>query len=105
MITFARWYYVTTTKSLLEVLLDLFGLVSSVFAIRIMWQHISEPMYQDYTWQGRVIGFAIRSLRILLGLFVEGIIVLILAVVMLVWLVLPLLVVVKILYTLFTLHV
>ena len=105
MFTFVNWYYITQTRNLIGILTDLFGLVASIFAIRMMWQHITEPLYQDYTYAGRAIGFMIRSLRIILGLLVEGLVILVLLAVLALWVVLPILIIGKIIYILITLQV
>lgn len=102
MITFINWYYRNLTVGLAGVFLDLFSTVSEMFAISIMAKHIFEPLYQDYTYAGRVIGFFIRSGRIVLGLIVELIFLVIMGLVMLVWILLPLIIMGKIAYIFFT---
>lgn len=100
MISFFTWYYRQQTISLINNLRDLFELIADKFAIPAMLAHISEPLYQDYTYAGRIIGFFIRSGRIILGLIVEFIIIIFFGLLVLVWLVLPIVIVFKIFYIL-----
>ncbi|MBU0647727.1 hypothetical protein KJ855_00950 [Patescibacteria group bacterium] len=102
MITFFKWYYQTQTMNFIGMLMGLFGLVSEMFAVQIMFKHITEPLYQDYTWQGRIIGFMVRSGRIILGVIVELIVILFLGVILLLWLFLPLIILGKVFYLLLT---
>lgn len=103
MITFLKWYYKTQTTNLVGILMGIFSMVSETFAIRIMLQHITEPLYQDFTRSGRVIGFLIRSGRIVIGAIVELVVILILGFLIILWLLLPAIIILKILYILFTL--
>ncbi|MFZ5392029.1 MAG: hypothetical protein ACOZAR_02430 [Patescibacteria group bacterium] len=102
MIIFLNWYYRTLTVGLAGIFLDIFSTISQSFAISIMAKHIFEPLYQDYTYAGRVIGFFIRSGRIILGLIVEFIFLLIIGLIMILWVLLPLIIIGKIIFILFT---
>lgn len=48
--------YLETVKSL-----------DGIFAVGATWRHIGKPLFQDYTWQGRVIGVFLRIARIIAG--------------------------------------
>jgi len=100
--TFINWYYRNLTVGLMGVLLDLFGTVAEMFAIPIMAKHIFEPLYQDYSYTGRIIGFFIRSGRIVLGLIVEFIFLVLIGLVALFWVLLPIIIAGKIVFILFT---
>lgn len=102
MITFLTWYYVNQTKTVFAIFLGFFTYIADFFAIPIMIKHIWEPLYQDYTYSGRAIGFLIRSARIGLGFFVQFIFILIFGFLMLLWLLLPLVIIGKLTYILFT---
>lgn len=39
-----------------------------IFAVKEMVQHLGEPIFQDPTWQGRLIGIVIRLIRLVVGL-------------------------------------
>lgn len=97
MITFLKWYYVTLSAGLIDIGRDWFRLISSQFAIGVMWQNITQPLYQDYTYSGRIIGFLIRMARIIIGLIIEGLIIFVLVLIFILWLFLPLLALYKVL--------
>src|SRR3990167_1987507 len=42
--------------------------LESIFAVRLMFQHLTEPIFQDYSRAGRLIGFFVRLFRIGFGL-------------------------------------
>lgn len=102
MITFLTWYYVNQTKNVFAIFLGFFTYVADFFAIPMMIKHLWEPLYQDYTYSGRVIGFLIRSGRIVLGIFVQLMFIILFGFLMLVWLLLPLIIIGKITYISFT---
>lgn len=54
-----RWFL----RTFFAVLADL----DRSFAVRITLRHFSEPLYQDYSIVGRVLGIVLRSLRAGLG--------------------------------------
>lgn len=65
------------------------GNFESVFATRAMLQHISEPIFQDYTRAGRIIGVLVRILRTVIGLvFYAGVIIVFIIIASL-WLIAP----------------
>lgn len=64
-------------------------MVADTFAIRSMAEHINEAIFQDPTWQGRLIGIFIRIFRIFLGLIVLAILSAIVAAVIASWYALP----------------
>jgi hypothetical protein len=39
--------------------------LDNTFAVGDTWRNIGRPLFQDYTWQGRIIGVFLRILRIL----------------------------------------
>lgn len=102
MLTFFKWYYMIQTRQIYAAFNDIFQLVAGTFDIPMMMKHITEPLYQDYTYQGRAIGFLIRFGRILLGLFIQFILIIVLGMLMLLWVLLPVVIVAKIGYILVT---
>ncbi len=92
---FQHWYlngFLTATDSLLNVLerLDHF------FAFKITFKHLFKPLYQDYTLIGYLWGFVFRSLRLIFGGLVYGIIILAAAALYLVWAAIPIYIIYKI---------
>jgi len=65
------------------------SMVADTFAIKSMTEHIGEAIFQDPTWQGRLIGIFIRIFRIFLGLIVEAILALAVLCVIMAWYALP----------------
>ncbi|MFA4930819.1 MAG: hypothetical protein WC570_03090 [Patescibacteria group bacterium] len=102
MISFFKWYYRTQTTNLIGSLMGVFAMVSEIFAIQIMIKHLFEPLYQDYTYSGRAIGFLIRGGRIIIGAIVELILLIVLGLVLILWVLLPVIIVFKIIYIFFT---
>lgn len=62
-----------------------------------LWLSI-EPMFGDYSWSGRTIGFLIRGMRVFVTLIVYFVILIIGVVILLVWFVLPFLLIFKTLF-------
>ncbi len=66
-------------------------------AVQSTWKNIGKPLFQDYTFQGKIIGFFFRLFRILGGLFLYAVIGIIYAALYLLWILLPILSIVSIL--------
>jgi hypothetical protein len=69
----------------------------SQIAVQATWKNIGKPLFQDYTFQGKVIGFFFRLFRIVFGGALYACIALAFAVLYLFWLLLPVLCVISIL--------
>lgn len=63
--------------------------VGNVFGVKEMAEHIGQPIFQDPTWQGRLIGIGIRIVRLLVGLFAEGLFLMVAVVLVVAWFALP----------------
>jgi hypothetical protein len=98
MLTFFNWYYKDQTKNIYGLFAGLFGLVAGYFDIQMMIKHIAEPLYQDYTYSGRAIGFLVRLGRIFLGGFIQLFLMIAMGVLLILWIVLPLIIIFKIFY-------
>ncbi|MEZ0286393.1 MAG: hypothetical protein ACAH35_00980, partial [Candidatus Paceibacterota bacterium] len=59
------------------------------FAVVDTWRNMGRPLFQDYTWQGRIIGVFLRLARIMAGLFVFVLAALLYAFFYLLWLLFP----------------
>lgn len=68
----------------------------SNLAIATTAKNLSKPLFQDYTFQGRVIGFGFRLLRIFFGSILYAVIAGFAVVIYLLWLVFPILCIVAI---------
>jgi hypothetical protein len=63
---FHHWYvrsFILWTHGVLTLLENL----DQTFAVAITWRHFGEPLYQDRSIVGYVLGFIFRSARILIG--------------------------------------
>lgn len=90
-----RWYlygarfYAHKVVSILEQL-------DKTFALKITWRHFGEPLYQDRTIVGYVLGFIFRLIRLLLGASIYGIIILIAVLIFAAWALAPIFIIFKI---------
>lgn len=72
--------------------------LDQTFAIKTTWQHFGEPLYQDRSIVGYVMGFFFRSGRILMGGFMYILIIIGAALLFAVWSALPLYLIYKIIF-------
>jgi hypothetical protein len=83
------WWAWNLPKRLVLAGKNFLTIIADTFAIKSMATHINEAIFQDPTWQGRLIGIFIRIFRIFLGLLVLAILAVLAVVLILVWYVLP----------------
>ncbi len=84
-----RLWYIESAPWAWQRYLGILRTFDGTFAIKDTWRNISRPLFQDYTWQGRIIGVFLRLARIGLALFIYLLTALISVAVYLAWLVLP----------------
>lgn len=63
---FRHWYvrsFILWTHGILTLLENL----DQTFAVAITWRHFGEPLYQDRSIVGHILGFIFRSARIAIG--------------------------------------
>jgi hypothetical protein len=65
-------------------------------AVRATARNITKPLFQDYTRQGRIIGFFFRVFRILFGLGLYAGVTIVYGIIAFIWLIFPLLCLVSI---------
>jgi len=58
-------------------------------AVVVTTKNITRPLFQDYTREGRLIGFLMRLFRIVLGLVVQALLVVTFFLLLVVWMALP----------------
>ena len=73
----------------------------SRIALTTTLKNLDKPLFQDYTWQGRLIGFFFRLVRICFGLVLYGLTAVVYAVAYLIWLAFPFICVLAIVGSLF----
>lgn len=87
---FLHWWAVLVPTQIVEQGKQSIASVGDAFAMKAMLQHMGEPIFQDPTWQGRLIGIGIRIIRVGIGLFAEMLTFIAVGVVLLVWYLFPL---------------
>lgn len=92
---FRRWYF-GSFKICVHFLVSVLEKLDRRFAIKITWRHFFEPLYQDRTVVGYVLGFVFRSGRLIIGAAIYAVIILIGAFFYLLWLLIPPYVILKI---------
>lgn len=74
MVAFFIFWYLTSPERFYHGTRKLIGTIDQNIAVLETAQHITEPIFQDYSKQGRVLGFFFRLGRILIGLFTYALI-------------------------------
>jgi hypothetical protein len=59
-----RLWYVASGPWVIQRYLTTIRIFDGTFAVRDTWKNMSRPLFQDYTWQGRIIGVFLRLFRI-----------------------------------------
>jgi len=93
---FFKHWYKDGSKKFFHALIGFLEYLDRFFAIEITFKHIFEPLYQDKSLIGYVMGFLFRIIRIALALIVYLTVVLIFVALYLIWLAIPLFIVFKI---------
>ena len=91
MIPFVSYWYLQSPQRFYSAYLSLLNGLEAQLAVVDMVRNISKPLFQDYTFQGRLIGVAIRVLRIIGSVFIYAVISLAYAAIYLFWLLFPIL--------------
>jgi hypothetical protein len=71
---FLKHWYIDSFYGVIARLRAVFHRLDRTIALGITLRHIFEPLYQDYTFIGYILGFIFRSTRALFGIFVYGLI-------------------------------
>ncbi len=87
---FVRWWAVLIPQRIWLWGKRVIWLVGDAFAVQAMVTHWGQAIFQDPTWQGRIIGILIRTVRIVIGLFAQGITVLLVIAALAAWYLFPL---------------
>ena len=92
-----KLWYVSSPNSAWQFYLRIVGELEGSVGVRDMLRNIRQPLFQDYTWQGRLIGLIMRLARISFGLILYFLMAILGAVIFLIWLLFPFLCVAAIL--------
>lgn len=89
MTTVLTYWYLKSPAWFYNACLECINSLENSLAVRATARNITKPLFQDYTYQGRIIGVLIRSARITLGFFVYILVVLVFVASFLFWISLP----------------
>lgn len=93
--TFLKDWYVNSFVGFWDFLLRNLAKLDKTFAVKITMRHWLEPLYQDRTIIGYVLGFIFRTLRIVIGSVVYLIVVVFVMFCYLLWAFIPFFLLVK----------
>lgn len=86
-----RFWYIDSLERFYHSLQNSLRSFEGQIAVRDTLKNLAKPIFQDYTFQGRLIGMLLRLARIFAGLFVYFLTILVYLFGYLLWLLLPLL--------------
>ncbi|MGB9847945.1 MAG: hypothetical protein ACPLKV_01940 [Minisyncoccia bacterium] len=92
---FLKDWYVNSFVGFWDFLLKNLEKLDKIFAVKITIRHWFEPLYQDRTIVGYILGFIFRTLRILLGSLIYLIVVVFVMFCYLLWAFVPFFLLVK----------
>ena len=84
-----RLWYIQSGPWAIRRYMSTVQILDGTFAIGDTWRNIGRPVFQDYTWQGRIIGVFLRLARIGLGYFTYFVAALLYVSVYIIWLLFP----------------
>lgn len=67
---FIRYWYLESPARFYAAFLAVCQMFEDTLAVKDTIRNITKPLFQDYTYQGRLIGFMLRLARIGLGVFI-----------------------------------
>ncbi len=94
---FVRHWYKDGFYFFFRRLIDLLERLDRYFALRVTFRYLFQPLYQNYTFVGYVLGFIFRGVRLAAGGFVYLCVILVWAGLYLGWAAIPIFIIVKIL--------
>ncbi|MFA6392337.1 MAG: hypothetical protein WCW66_06385 [Patescibacteria group bacterium] len=101
LIYFPVWWYTTGTKKVLFFIGREIAGVANALGISILFKNLLKPMYGDYSKSGRIISFFMRIIQYVFLLISISIWSVLMALLFIVWLVLPIIVIYSIIFQLF----
>jgi hypothetical protein len=91
-----RHWYVNSFRLYSHFIISLLERLDRILAVKITLKHLSEPLYQDRSVIGYLLGFIFRSLRLLIGGVVYLIFITVAVILYLLWLSIPAYIIYKI---------
>jgi hypothetical protein len=89
-VAFFRHWYIDASRALFHALLSTLEEADQRIALRVTLRHFFEPLYQDYSIVGRILGIIFRLFRVLGGVVFYGGAALLVAAVAVLWYAVPL---------------
>lgn len=93
---FFRHWYINSFFAWSHFVISALERLDRFFALKITWRHFFEPLYQDRTFLGYILGFIFRSGRLVLGISVYLPLIFLAIIGYFIWLAVPLYVVYRI---------
>jgi len=93
---FLRHWYINSFFVYSQFIVSFLEKIDRFFAFKITWRYLFQPLYQDMTILGHILGFIFRLQRLLTGGLVYLAIILTAAAFYLIWLALPVYIIYKI---------
>jgi len=85
-----QYWYLTSPSRFLNATTHAIHMLDGKLAVRDTLRNINKPLFQDYTTQGRIIGFFLRLARVAAALLVYAVVVSAYAAVFVFWIIFPL---------------
>lgn len=86
---FFHHWYVDASRYIFHYFISFLENVDQGLAFRVTLRHLGEPLYGDYSFIGRIIGFIFRSIRLFFGLIIYILLGIIFLLFYLAWILLP----------------
>lgn len=69
---FFRFWFIDSLSLAVGTFKRSLSILEGTIAVSETIRNLGKPLFQDYTWQGRLIGFFLRLFRIVFGLIAYG---------------------------------
>jgi len=86
---FFHHWYIDGSRTIGHSFINTLASIDRSFAVKITLQHLFEPLYNDYSVIGRILGFPFRLGRVAIGSFAFLVVTVVFATVYVVWLAIP----------------
>jgi len=86
---FIHDWYVGSFIKIWHLTLNVLELMDKVFAIKVTFKNLFQPLYGDRSVIGYILGFAFRSLRFLICIFIYPIVIIIATAIYIIWIFIP----------------
>jgi len=89
-----HWYF-NSFRIYSHFIVSLFEKIDRKIALKITWLHLFQPLYQDRTIFGYILGFIFRNIRLLIGVIIYSIIAIFAIIIYLIWALIPIFIIYK----------